>query len=109
MQVRGNHKSPITSVVFSPDGEHLASASGEWMIRLWNLQGAAEQTFDGHTGAVWAMTLPGGNHLVSASSDGTVRLWGVEMGELHQTFVGRSRSVLAVSLSIVGWQLASAS
>jgi len=74
MQVRGNHKGPITSVVFSLDGEHLTSASGEGMIRLWNLQGAAEWTLDGHTGAVWAMTFfPGGNHLVSASSDGTAR------------------------------------
>lgn len=31
------------------------------------------------------------------------------MGELHQTFVGHSRSLLAVSFARVGWQLASAS
>ncbi|MEH1891997.1 MAG: ribosome assembly protein 4, partial [Nostoc sp.] len=47
------HRSPVSSVVFSPDGQRLASASADNTIKLWDAAtGKPLQTLSGHSSRV---------------------------------------------------------
>jgi WD40 repeat protein len=71
----------VRRVAFSPDGNLLASASWDNIIRLWdtsdpNSPKPVGQPLRGHTGFVSAVAFsPDGKTLASSSADKTVRLW----------------------------------
>ncbi|BAY22869.1 WD-40 repeat-containing protein [Calothrix sp. NIES-2100] len=43
------HSDSVTSVSFSPDGQAIASASGDGTIKLWSLEGKELKTLKGHS------------------------------------------------------------
>ena len=53
----GKHTDWVTSVVFSPDGKHVASCSGDDLIRIWdvNRRKLAVGPLTGHTDHVLAL------------------------------------------------------
>jgi len=68
----------VISVVLSPDGKLLASASLDNTVRLWDVatRQPVGQPLSGHTDSVWGVAFsPDGKLLASASRDETVRLW----------------------------------
>ena len=72
----------VNSVVFSPDGNTIASGSGNGTIRLWNAHtGEFIKYLEGHTKSVNSVVFsPNGNTLISTGEDG-VCLWDVNTGE----------------------------
>jgi WD40 repeat protein len=80
------HTNSVAGVVFSPGGDHLATASGA-TVRLWDpASGKHLLTIEGHTGNVNGVAFsPGGRLLATASSDSTVRLWDPASGQHQRT------------------------
>ncbi|KAJ1675271.1 hypothetical protein EV182_001590 [Spiromyces aspiralis] len=68
------HSEAVLSVSFSPDGNQLASGSGDTTVRIWDLATETPQfTCKGHTN--WVLCIawsPDGQTLASGGMDGTV-------------------------------------
>ena len=77
------HTLEVISVVFSPDGTKLASASYDYTVCLWDVETgtAIGSALEGHSLCINSVLFsPDGTKLASASYDCTVRLWDVETG-----------------------------
>ena len=76
------HKERVNSIVFSPDGQILASEEREGVIRLWNINtGEYRQIQTPHKSVVVVAFSPNGQTILS-SENKDFRLWDVETGQL---------------------------
>ncbi|KAG8865454.1 hypothetical protein FRB97_004718, partial [Tulasnella sp. 331] len=105
------HSHFVTSVAFSPNGDHLASGSDDKTVQVWDIQRGGEvATFKGHSDWVTSVAFsPNGDHLASGSHDKTVRVWDIQNGGGVATFKGHSHWVTSVAFSPKGDCLASGS
>ena len=107
------HTAYVSSVVFSPDGKILASGSGDYTIRLWNVKTGQQigSSLTGHTGGVDSVVFsPNGKMLASGSYDGTIRLWNIETGQqIGDALSGPAVDITSVAFSPDGRMLASVS
>ncbi|WP_083621944.1 AAA-like domain-containing protein [Planktothrix serta] len=103
------HEDWIWSVSWSPDGQTLASGSGDNTIKLWSREGQLLHTLNGHEDSVWSVSWsPDGQTLASGSDDNTIKLWSRE-GQLLHTLQSHESWVISVSWSPDGQTLASGS
>jgi len=113
----GDAESPLTdrvnAVAFSPDGQLLATGSGEpsrsGQVKLWEAAtGRPVREFaDVHSDAVLSLEFsPDGRSLASGAADRFARLLDVASGKVVRTFEGHTDHVLGVSWKAGGRILA---
>lgn len=83
LRTLNGHSSGIWSIVFSPDGQTIATASLDHTAKLWNLKGKELLTLKGHRYWVKSVAFsPDGRTIATGSQDRTVKLWNLEGKEL---------------------------
>jgi eukaryotic-like serine/threonine-protein kinase len=105
------HADEVRSLAYSPDGRHLASASNDNTVRLWDAATGQEvRSLRGHVNRISAVAYsPDGRRVASASNDHTVKLWDAATGHELYTLQGHADEVLGVAYRPDGLRIASAS
>src|SRR3989440_1867510 len=105
------HTSRVTAVAWSPRGTHIATASFDRTVRIWDTaHGFSIITYRGHWDRVQGVTWsPDGRRVASASDDGTVQVWDATTGKQVLIYRGHSNAVSSVAWSPDGKRIASAS
>ena len=111
LQTFQGHQNWICSVVFSHDGQYLASGSADRTVKVWDVStGKCLHTLAGHTN--WVMSVafsPDGAYLASGSADHTIKLWEVATGKCLHTLAEHARGVWSIAFSPTGDSLVSGS
>jgi WD40 repeat protein len=73
----GDEKSgAVWRVAFDPEGEFVAAATNDAIVRLWRTGSDSAVPLRGHLNAVFSVDIsPENGSVASASFDGTIRLW----------------------------------
>jgi eukaryotic-like serine/threonine-protein kinase len=102
---------PLFKVVFSPDGQRLATAGMGQAVRIWDaVSGQELMTLAGHIATVQDLAFhPSNCCLATCSEDRTVKLWDLKSGEELITLRGHTDAVFSVSFDRDGWRLVSGS
>ncbi|KAK7426210.1 hypothetical protein QQZ08_007239 [Neonectria magnoliae] len=111
LQTLEGHGGSVNSVVFSADGQRLASGSYDGTVKIWDIAtGACIQTLEGHSGLVNSVVFSAdGQRLASGSGDETVKIWDAATGACVQTLKGHGDLVNSVVFSADGQHLVSGS
>ena len=79
------HSNWVRSVAFSPDGARIVSGSGDYTIRIWDVETRkmVGEPLVGHSNRVWSVAFsPDGKRIVSGSWDCTIWMWDLELKQL---------------------------
>ncbi len=81
--VKVAHEGPVWDVAVSPDGELVASASGDGTVGLWESSTGIQRAALRHDADIWTVRFSSaGTELLTASSDGSALLWSIASGEI---------------------------
>ncbi|MES2208328.1 MAG: NACHT domain-containing protein [Pseudomonadota bacterium] len=86
------HQALIVTCKFSPDSHHIASASVDGTLRIWNLKTRKCVRLFKHRGLVLDCAFsPDGSRVVAAVSDKTLHIWDIQTGESAGILIGHQK------------------
>ena len=98
----------MEDVAFSPDAEHIATASRDKTARVWEIASSRELACLTHNKAVEGVAFsPDAEHIATASRDKTARVWEIASGRELARFT-HDDMVEAVAFSPDGTRIAAA-
>ena len=103
------HTHGIWTVAFAPDGQTIASAGVDRLVRIWDIEtGRLLRSMRGHTQDIRvAVYTPDGESLATGSDDRTIRLWNPKTGEPRKLLFTRyDHNVVSLSMSPDGLMMA---
>ncbi|WNZ26225.1 hypothetical protein HJG54_27665 [Leptolyngbya sp. NK1-12] len=104
-----DYKAGFFRIAYSPDGQYLATASGDGTAHVWEVSTGEQVTQMHHKKPVRAVAYsPDGQYLATAGDDGTARVWEVKSGQ-SIAVVNHKKPVTAVAFSPDGQFIATAS
>lgn len=76
------HYGFITEMALSPDERHVATASQDGTVRVWDVASGASRVLRGHRGTVTSVVFArSGGQVISGGVDGTLRTWQDDLPE----------------------------
>ncbi|CAN6603782.1 U3 small nucleolar RNA-associated protein 13 [Trichomonascus vanleenenianus] len=108
------HENIVIAIDRSIDGNWLATAGKDKLVKLWNLEGTplspnSYATFRGHTAAIGAVALPRAppksekstlpDFIISGAQDRTVKRWDVKTGSDVYTKIAHEKDINAIDIS----------
>ncbi|MEG4217905.1 AAA-like domain-containing protein [Microcoleus sp. Pol14C6] len=103
------HTNTVHDVAFSPNGELIASVSGDRTAKLWSRDGKLLHTLEGHKSGIASVAFsPDSKTFATGSNDGIIKLW-KSNGALLTNLIGHSGGVKELAFAPDGKTLASAS
>ncbi|CAI7650205.1 unnamed protein product [Penicillium bialowiezense] len=111
LQILEGHSDTVETVVFSPDGAWLASASSDGTVRFWDTaNGSPRQTIEHHFRDLNSMAVSSdGAQVATVYEKEFFHIWDTATGVLQRTLNGHSDWVRSVAFSPDGAWLASCS
>jgi len=110
--VLSGHHGPVSSVAFSPDGQHIASGSNDGTVRIWNVDGQGTPVVLSPQPArrVWSLAFsPDGQQLAVGSADVDLQIWPSTGHGQPLPLHGHHGPVWALAFSPDGQRIASSS
>jgi len=96
------HRSEVSAVACSPDGQLIATGGTDRAIRLWDASGKLVHLLKGPLGRVRYLTFsPDGNLLFAASEygDSTITAWDVKSGQEHHLLRAQALGIRGLALA----------
>ena len=96
------HGKAVRKVVYSPDGDMLATASYDFSARVWSSRSRLPLPIRNlrHQGPVMSLAFsPDGKELLSGGDDMRVRLWNVSTGDLQKETASLGSTIASVVYS----------
>jgi len=111
LTVLQGHQARVNTARFSPDGQHIVTASWDNTAAVWDAaSGKRESVLRGHNAYVEdAQFSPDGQKIVTASWDKTARLWNVSNGTLLIVLKGHEDYLESAQFSADGRYVVTAS
>lgn len=106
--IRGGNPTPVVSLVYSPNGQFIASVGFDGAIKVWDIASSrVYRTFIG-ANATSVSFFPDNTKLASGSVDGTVKIWNINTGAQVLSFAGHNGKVSGVAVTSNGASIATA-
>jgi small GTP-binding protein len=103
------HKGVIRKLLWSRDGQRLASAADDRSVRVWDPVSGTQLRELTHPDRVASIAWSDDGRLIaSGGQDRRIRIWNSHTGDEHSIFVGHNGPVRSIAFDPIGKYLASA-
>ncbi len=107
---RMRHGDIVNSVVYSPNGEKLATASRDATVKIWDLGNGREvRTYRGSKDPVRSIAWSNDGKWIASTAGNEIHVWDPETGKLKKSLTGHEKPVSAVAFHSDGNSLVSGS